>query len=194
MSKVFSRALLPLMVAASSSVMAGQFYAGVGIAGFIGSGEEEYTSGRYSVTYDYEYSQQSIGLGYQFDNDNRLEVSLATIDVEYDNDFYDDESYSGLDVDYSFVWRYEAVRPYLLIGFGLYTYDDSGEYYADGEDLSGVAFNFGAGVIWQFHEHLDVDLGYGFKSIGWQDAEDGHHIYETQSTQSGFDLAAHILF
>jgi|TARA_R110001592_G_scaffold320584_1_gene598556 opacity protein-like surface antigen len=192
MPKIFAKSLLPLMVASSSSVMAGQFYIGAGMAGLAGSGEEEYTQGSSSRTYDYSYSNASIRLGYQWSYANRLELSIGSIDVEYDEN-YEDETYSGFDVDYYFVWG-ESIKPYLMVGLGSYTFEDSAQYFSDNDDLSGLAFNFGGGVIWQFHEHLDVELGYKFKSISWQDATDGYNTYETQSTHSGIDAAVHVLF
>ena len=175
----------------STLATAGQFYIGAG-AELAGSGEEEYTVGSLSATVDYDYTAQSIRLGYQQDNNNRFEVSLNNIDIEY-TDGGDEETYTGLDLDYYFVWG-EKVKPYLMLGLGFYNYEDTAQYFVDDEDLSGVAFNLAGGVIWQFYEHMDVQVGYKVKAISWADATDGVNTYETSSTHSGVDMAVHFLF
>ncbi|WP_221793211.1 outer membrane beta-barrel protein [Oceanobacter mangrovi] len=183
-----------VLVSASLSAQAGQFYIGAGTAGLIGSGEEEWSMGSNSMSYDYDYSETSLSFGYKFNNNQRLQVSYNSIDIDYDAGF-DNSTYSGFDFDYYFAFGSSDWKPFLMAGLGSYVYEDTAEYYVDDEDLSGLSLNLGAGVIWQPIKHVDLELAYKYRSIQWQDQITfGGTTIETDSSHHGLALAAHFLF
>ena len=142
-----------------------RFYVGVG--GGSGSGEQEVTINETMATKaEYDTSIRDFKLGAEFKTGNRLELSFTGIDLEGDSGGKDE--FSGLDFDWYFAFGEKRVKPYLMVGLGLYTYEDTAAFFEDNEDLTGVAFNLGGGIFIEVAEPFEVELGYKFKGIGWK--------------------------
>lgn len=147
-----------------------RFYVGVGV-GSGGSGEREITVNDSAIfKSDYDTSLADLKLGAEFRSGHRFELAFTGIDLEY-ADGTEDEL-SGLDFDWYFAFGEKRVKPYLMVGLGLYTFENTAYFLADNEDLRGVAFNLGGGIFIEVAEPFEVELGYKFKGIGWQKVED----------------------
>ncbi|ASP37874.1 hypothetical protein CHH28_03930 [Bacterioplanes sanyensis] len=160
--------LAPLAVMACLSTPASaDFYAGLVIGG--GSGETEF-DGFGTSTVDLDSSFRTVKLGYIMDSDNRFELSVTGIDVEQDNNGLEHE-FSGLDLDFKVPFGESKLRPYVGVGMGFYSWEDTGHLFVDGEDLSGVAINLSAGGLLELHERFEVEAGLQYKAIAWQSYE-----------------------
>jgi len=158
---------------ASETSDAGKWFVGIGMTN--GGGTETYkeTAGALSYTAEGNYDSKSVPLtvGYITSSNNRAKLSFQTIKADWDNGGSD--KFSGMDFDFDWTiesWKTNNILPYAGIGMGLYTYEDTAQYYADNEDLKGVAFNVNAGILYQANNNLEFEAGYKYKSITWQDS------------------------
>ncbi|UXD89214.1 porin family protein [Thalassolituus hydrocarboniclasticus] len=141
-----------------------RFY--LGLTGGLGGGDTEF-EGNITITEDMDTTLSALVLGVELRTGNRFEVSFTSITADFENASADDE-FSGIDFDWKFPFGEETVKPFLGLGLGLYTWEDTADLFADDEDLSGIALNLMGGVLVQPHEHLEFEAGYQYKGIGWQ--------------------------
>lgn len=158
------------LAAAASLANAGNLYVGVGL-GLFGSGEEEVETDIYgeSATFSEDFSPTSTDfkVGYSFNEKHRAEVSFVTIDVEYDDEDFQSEEYSGFDIEYNYVFDGNKFKPYLGAGLGFYTYVDSDEW--AGEDLEGNSVNLLGGLLYQINDNVEFDAFYKYRGIVWDE-------------------------
>jgi len=117
----------------------------------------------------YDALTTAISLGYRFETNNRFLVSSTKIDADAGS--AGDEEFTGLDLDWHFVYGEEKVLPYWGIGFGFYTLEDTAALTEDNEDVSGIAVNLMGGIKYAVIPQAEFDLSYRIKSISWQDLE-----------------------
>lgn len=165
-----SSALLAALIAIAPPLSAevdNRFYLGVTAMG--GAGELEQTNSS-NIAFIQEHDTQTVQLqlGYIFPSNNRFELSFSNITLDY-TDYNTSKKLSGIDFDWAFTLNDNDVTPYLSVGFGLYTYNDTAYLFSDNKDLAGVAFNLGLGVNIAASEHLEFDIGIEAKGIGWED-------------------------
>lgn len=145
----------------------------VGIGANIGTGEQTASIAGISATADGDYDSIPITFGYITSDGDRFKISYQKINADYnwDGETYKDK-FTGFDFDYDWTiqsWKANKVLPYLGVGIGFYKYDGSAEYLVGNEDLKGVALNLNAGILYQLVDNIDIELGYKFKHIKWQD-------------------------
>lgn len=180
-------ALVSLHAAADVSP---RFYAGLNI--FAGSGTEHvewYDDTTFDI--DTDVSGSAIYGGYVFPSNNRFEISLTSISVSYDEG--DDSDFSGIDFDWKFTLNAENVTPYLGVGFGLYTYEDTADVNKGG-DLNGIALTLAAGVLAKIHERVELDIALSRKGIGWETAETELGDIQVSDGMTTLAFGAHYLF
>jgi opacity protein-like surface antigen len=69
----------------------------------------------------------------------------------------------------------EALQPYLGLGIGFYTYDDFRD--DAGDELNGVSLNLMGGIQYSVTDRVDLDLGYKYRGISWQEILVGWYRY-----------------
>jgi opacity protein-like surface antigen len=138
----------------------------LGLAAGAGGGETEF-EGNFTITEDMDTTLSALVLGVEFRTGNRFEVSFTSITADFE-DATDEDEFSGIDFDWKFPFGEETIKPFLGLGFGLYTWEDTADLFVDDEDLSGIALNLMGGALFQPHEHLEFEAGYQYKGIGWQ--------------------------
>lgn len=174
---------LALLVSLVPAAHAGDWYLGLDL-GLLGFGQEEWSgSGLSSEEYKFSASSRDFKGGYEFDSNNRLELVFTKIDIDFDDSEYSSETYSGMDIDYQWVWgKGEALQPYLGLGLGFYTYDDFRD--DAGDELNGVSFNLMGGIQYSVTDRVDLDLGYKYRGISWQEILVGWYTVDVRSPVS----------
>ncbi len=155
------------LAAALPTAAQAQVYVGLDLAG--GSGETEFEASS-TYTQDIETGTAALKIGYVTQAGNRLQLSFTGIDAEVEDTDLEHE-FSGIDFDAKFPFGESRVKPYLGIGLGLYTWEDTGDAFADGDDLSGIALNLSGGALFEVNDHFDLEAGLQIKAIGWQSIE-----------------------
>lgn len=140
-----------------------ELYVGLDLAA--GRGETEF-DGFSSSSYDIDTTQAALKAGYITRSGNRLQLSIGRIDIEDDAGV--EQEFSGIDFDAKFPFGDRMAKPFLGAGFGIYTWEDTGAMFIDGEDLSGVALNLSGGVLLELHEQFDLEVGLQYKAIIWE--------------------------
>lgn len=161
-------------VYASQTSDSGKMFIGIGISN--GAGTETYTltGGGSSTTSEYDFDSKSVPLtwGYITYDNNRVKLSYQKITMDWKLGASSDK-FSGIDFDFD--WTLESIKvgnllPYLGVGIGSYTYENTAQYFADNEDLRGIAINLNAGLLYSVSDNLEFEAAYKNKSIQWQDA------------------------
>ena len=167
--------LLPVCMfsSVSNAEQAPGFFVGLDVAkSIVAAQEQELVASNGQTISDeisYDALTTAISLGYRFDTNNRFLVSSTKIDSDAGS--LGNEEFTGLDLDWHFVYGEERVLPYWGIGFGFYTYEDTAAITQDNEDISGVAVNLMGGIKYSVIPQAEFDLSYRIKSIAWQDLE-----------------------
>lgn len=139
---------------------------------------------------------QTLVLGLLGQNNIRTALKYTSIKAETETNSKFD--LTGLDLDWTFGFaETPQILPYSMIGFGYYTWQDSGEAFGlDDENLDGVAFNLGLGAIFKVHQRIELDASYRYKGIYWQRMKnsDGSVSVDSTSTNYNLTLGARVLF
>lgn len=171
------------------------FYVGVGF----GSGSGEYTYSDSTGTtevYTTDYTITDIKIGSIYKNNNRIEVSYNSVDVTVDG--LTDKTLTGLDVD--FIWTMDlnnkdgVFLPFLSLGIGSYTWNNTSSLLVSGEDIKGVALNYGIGAYINVASDVDIEIAYKSKTISWQELTLGANTLSLDDSISLFYLGARYNF
>ena len=76
---------------------------------------------------------------------------------------------------------------------GLATYEDTGDV-LEGDDLSGVSLQLGAGISMPVSEVVELDASYRIKVIGWETVEVFDTEIETSHSMGLFTVGGRVLF
>ena len=185
-------ASLLLVSTSAIAVDTSKLYVGVGVTS--GSGTLTAT-GNSTATLDYDSSSTPIKIGYMLKNDNRFEFSLESMDHKYSAGT---DTVSGWNMDWNFVYPNnklaDVVTPFLTVGFGSYTYEDSGELFDDGEDLNGFAFNYGFGGLYSINKNIELETSFKGKIINWEDIQAGSTTITSDSTGTALYVGVNYKF
>ncbi|WP_300427040.1 outer membrane protein [uncultured Thalassolituus sp.] len=133
-----------------------------------GSGEETYLIGDQDFSSDVDHDLTRFTLGFRSHQDNRFEISYVQNDLSSDD--WSDEQITSLNLDAVITVTEFRVRPFVRLGFGFTNYVGSHEDIAGkNEDLRGFALSGGAGLLIEVVPQLELDVGYHYTSIGWED-------------------------
>ena len=122
-------------------------YLGMGVGS--GGGEYSYSdsAGGFNI-YPTDSKSTDIKLGVIDSNDNRFEISYSKTDVVVDGLL--DKTLIGLDGDVILTLNFDdnenIFLPFISIGLGYCAWDGTGSNTVSGEDIMGLAFNYGAGA------------------------------------------------
>jgi opacity protein-like surface antigen len=136
------------------------------------SGSGKYTLGESKTSYN--SLSMSVKFGMIVQNDYRFELSYETEQHKFKNQ-EDKDKVSGFNFDFNFAYPKDkiadVVTPYWTLGLGYYTYEDTAHKYKfeDNKDLTGAAFNFGIGGLYEINKNIELEASYKFKKIYWQD-------------------------
>lgn len=169
-----------------------QFYAGLSLS--TGHGTEKLEVNSIEVAeYDYDVAGYSIYGGYVFKSNNRFEISSTRINARQEDNT--GGTFDGIDFDWKFTLNDKDITPYLGVGFGFYTYKDSGDLFVNGEDLKGIAFTLAGGLLAKLGEHGQLDFSVSHKGIGWNAIRDEfNNEYDLYDGVTRFTLGAAYLF
>lgn len=181
--------LISLTFLSISAVRADFYIGGVSLSG---SGDMEITSGGSGVTFDHDTGGSLFRFGSIISREGRFEFSISNISFDYDVGGSDD--ISGFDIDYLWTFGEDRFHPILGLGFGFYDMEDTADAFVSNEDLSGVAFNFTAGLLFDINENIEFEATYRVKSIAWQDISALGQIVETSSSFSNIGLGVNFKF
>ena len=153
------------------AVEAGKFLYGVDYSN--GSGEVKETTKTSDKTNSFDSTSTSLKIAYTLEDANRFVFSYEMMEKEFTDKSF---KWYGKNkpelVFYNFDWQFtypmESFSPYWTIGLATITLKDSASYLADGEDLEGVSFNYGAGLLYNLSSNIELELAYNCKSIGWE--------------------------
>jgi len=168
------RKLLPVVLAsvmatpAFAEVADKKFYVGVNLA--TGSGTETATIDDVEYEEDFSAGSTRFALGYVSSPQGRIEVSYGGYSLDFDN-ADEDEEITSLDFDGYYLFGESDVRGFVTAGLGFTTYEDTAEYTLANEDLSGISFQFGGGVIFAPVDNIELEASLRIKAIGWQQIE-----------------------
>ena len=167
--------LLVGSISAMANDNSSKYYLGMGMVSGSGTYTESIstsTDGASVSKNSYDSSSMPIKFGMMLDNDNRFEFSYEKEKYKFTGT---DNKASGLNFDWNFAYpKYkiaDAVTPYWTLGFGLYTYEDTANEDVIGskDDLSGTAFNYGIGGLYDINKNIELETSYKFKGISWED-------------------------
>jgi len=167
-----------------------QFYVGFNYG--IGSGEETISIADEEEDYDTDVTSTRLSLGIIADDRIRFEASYGGYDLEFDD--FEDSEITTLEIDGILTFQRNDFTPYLMAGFGVATYQDTGDFFEDGDDLSGFSIQLGAGLIFQPHEIVELDASYRLKIISWETVEVFGEDIESSNSMGLLNFGARILF
>lgn len=150
-------------------------FAGIRLSGSM-SGEAEAELEEAGITFgeDIDSGALSIFAGYSNSNYNRWIVAYESRSFEFTESDVEEDA-TGLRIDWHFVWGEDKkVQPYLALGFGFYNLDEATVLTGtpmEGDGLSGVSFQFGAGAKVAIQENVELDLAFERQAISWEDIE-----------------------
>lgn len=180
------RTAILTVFAALPALAHSQVYLGLDVAG--GTGETKFDGYR-TITQDVDTAMAALKVGYITKGGSRLQLSLTNISAEQE-DFEDDSDWSGIDFDFKAPFSDKTVKPYLGAGFGLYTWEDTGEDFVDGDDLKGLAINLSGGLLFEVNDHFDVEAGLQYKTIVWESIEPANSDIEVDVSTSIIQFVA----
>ena len=188
-------AVAALSTSFTTSAYESGFYLGLNL-GF-GGGTEVADFSDEEVEGDYDFTSTKVAFGYIADDRIRFEGSFSTYKLDFD-DFDGEDKISSFDIDGYLTLGSDQVRPYFMGGFGLATYQDTADFTEEDEDLSGVSFQVGAGVVFPINDSVELDASYRIRVIAWQAIEVSNGFYSEDlnlsNTFSEFGIGAKYVF
>jgi len=109
----------------------------------------------------------SLSAGYRTASNNRIIASYAKISAK--NKHYD-VTFSGLDLDWQFVYGSRLVQPFWGLGFGSYSQDDSAKF-NDGKDLSAFSLQLMTGAKFDLNDQFELSATYHVRTMVWESVE-----------------------
>ncbi|WP_301182121.1 porin family protein [Thalassolituus sp. UBA3500] len=166
-----------------------QFYIGANLG--VGSGEETISIDGDEEDYDTDISTMRLAVGFIVDENIRIEASYGGYDLEFDD--FEDSEITTFEFDGYLLFPADGVTPYVTAGLGLATYEDTGDV-LEGDDLSGVSLQLGAGISMPVSEVVELDASYRIKVIGWETVEVFDTEIETSHSMGLFTVGGRVLF
>lgn len=147
------------------------FYMGLGSGGGQGNHyiHETTNAGVETITTtSFDATMASVKFGYSTKKNNRIELVILDIDAKRSSTVTD--SIQGVDLNWEFVFDLKdiSVSPFILLGLGSYTWQDSTAK-GFGAELEGGSFNFGFGGLYKMGTDFELEFAYQAKVIGWED-------------------------
>lgn len=134
----------------------------------------------------------TVFIGIALSETVRMEINYDSNKAKSDGET---DKFTGFNADWLIALsEQQDVNPYFLVGFGVYQYKDTAHLFDDNEDLKGVALNLGTGVSYKLNRSFEVDLGYTFKYIRWQDIQLHYATISSQAFQNRIDLGLKFKF
>ena len=170
MKKILIISLLILQVNAAPMK---DWYIGVGLFG----GKGIQSQGDANTTTDVAYSSggADIKFGVIFSDNNRFEVSAIAIGVKSSTSGATG-SFRGVDYDWIYTSnlnnKASMFLPFISIGFGTYSYNNTAGLIGSTEDLAGLSIQAGLGFYLQLKSNMDVEISSKVKGIGWANYDD----------------------
>jgi hypothetical protein len=197
--------LLVGSISAMANDNSSEYYLGMGMASGSGTYTESVSKnidGTYTESVSknsYDSLSMPIKFGMMLDNDNRFEFSYETEKYKFTGA---DNKASGLNFDWNFAYpKYkiaDAVTPYWTLGLGLYTYENIANQGVVGskDDLSGTAFNYGIGGLYDINKNIELEASYKFKAITWRERKITFYTngIETSSTTTTSDSTGSLFY
>lgn len=172
-------AVAALSTSFTTSANESGFYLGLNLG--IGGGTETVEFSDEEAEGDYDFTSTNVAFGYIADDRIRFEGSFSTYKLDFD-DFDGEDKISSFDIDGYLTLGSEKIRPYFTGGFGLATYQDTAGLTEEDEDLSGITFQVGAGVVFPINDSVELDASYRIKVIAWQAIEVSNGFYSEDLT------------
>ena len=166
MKKILILSLLILQVNAAPMK---DWYVGVGLFGGSGSQSQVTTTSTTNVAYNSGGADMKFGI--IFSNNNRFEASAIAIGVKTASG--STGSFRGVDYDWIYTSnlnnKASMFLPFLSVGFGTYTYNDTASLIASTQDITGVSMQAALGFYLQLKNNMDVEISSKSKVIVWGD-------------------------
>lgn len=177
-----------LSVSGSVANAQSAFYIGAG-ALFGGSGT--FDNSVAGTKTDNDTSGSSLKLGYILGNGHRIEFSYSSVDLEFPTVT---RQVTGFDFDYLFTFGADRLKPYIGVGIGAYTFEDSAQFFVENKDLTGVALNVSGGLIYEVSSNFEIEAALRFKTIESKDIQVGATTGTWNQTMTNFFLGANVRF
>lgn len=151
---------------------------------------QTYSSG---TTNEFEDDYDADGILFKIGSNSgssRFEVSYTSMDRE-------DETFSGLDLDWVKPFGSSNLKPYLTLGFGYAQWEDYEVIDSSGDTRERAAFtlNYGVGLLYSLGM-VELDVAYKGKNYYWEDLEgtSGSTSYTLESETNFGGLYAGVNF
>lgn len=151
----------------------------IGIAYYTGTGKSsqiETDNDNFGQNFDVEFSGFPIKLGVER---SLIRAEVSFVDFDLDVELPSDKvrsKHQGIDIDLLLMGETYPVRPFVLIGYGWYLFDqfsinETNEIRS--KLTRGTAINLGIGATVVVARHLEVEAGYRFKYLSTDDDRSG---------------------
>jgi len=174
---------------------AGKWYIGAGMMNGSGTHSVTRTNGYSNYDIEFDVSIVPVSIGKIGANNNRVEVSLISADIDFATG--EKAEISGYDINYDITLeslKSGNLLPYVGAGMGFYNWDNSGSLFQDGEDLKGVGFNLNAGLLYSIDKTIEFEVAYQTRTISWQDIQYTNYTSSLNQTLSGIYVGLNLKF
>ncbi|WP_296984255.1 MULTISPECIES: outer membrane beta-barrel protein [unclassified Thalassolituus] len=172
------------------------FIAGANLSTSLSGEGQDDIDGYPTFTYDLDSGSFSAFVGYQTKRNNRIKLAFESRSFGFEGTS-EEETATGLRLDWDFVYGKSKVHPFWSIGFGSYRLSDPlilEDTSIEGEDLSGFSFQLGLGVKIDLNKKAELSLGFERQAIGWQEVEiTGRYDVSIQSIYAHNSVSAGVL-
>ena len=157
-------------------------------------------SGTYKTSYPYNkisngsYTSNSttIRLGYYLDRNHKWSISSENTEAKFSNKV---ETIKGWNFDYYYIYHYYSdFKPFINIGAGYYTYENTKQNFEENKDLTGISFNSSIGMFYDFKEFIQIESGLRFKFIKWNDINYKDEVIQSNSKEFSFYIGINYYF
>lgn len=184
-----SLAVAAVLGGLAAGAQAQSFYVGGGVLS--GSGEWDNNS---PTKLENDTQGSSLKLGYITSGGNRAELSYTKTDIDFSNAFVQDVRVTGFDIDFLWTFGEGQLKPYLGIGVGSYTFEDSAQFFTNNEDLKGFAFNLSAGLVYELIDNVELEAALRVKNIESEKYRGGSTTTTVNQTMTNLYLGANVKF
>ena len=190
----FFKSIFLLLLATNLHAALEDFYLGVAYSS--GSGEIEQENS--SVTKSgFDSTAASFKVGYMLENEERIVISYETLKMDLDAGFtwygQTQPEIRGFNADAFFTLPISNFSPFLMLGLGSYSLEDSAKHFVKEYDLSAVSFNYGLGFFYMV-DSIELELSYNGKYLSWEDVESNNVKTSTKTTIDYFSVGINIHF
>lgn len=154
---------------ASSALLAGDFFVGVDVGSANIKGKYTASAGAISASADSETTggTQALKAGYYFNDNNRLYASIHRFNEKSNVDV------SWYKVSYDYLIGNAALKPYVGVNLGSFSYKESGLgaiINKDSLEMSGVCYGVQAGLNYKISKNFDAELSYTYSKTNGDDS------------------------